>query len=447
VTSLRMDKSMDVALVITGGIDAGKYTFSENTSGSMDLTNRRLVSSGKYSAVASGSSNQSMAVLVQVYTADGWSYLNGTSGPAGDVWLKTKVTNGLWNSQDQFTQQIGLLKNVNNATVQGNEKNNGAEQQVVQVTPNGDSLAKWMLWQSQELGLPFSAFNLPDSLKSLSVKEWLDDNSHLPARIQINALIEIKPGDLPSFSNDFDKMTLNVNSNIVLRDYGTKVSVDLPELAKQAAETTLGRLGVNEYLTYNPLRTTATPTETSSAPSLKKEGSVAQWPNPPAMTIDTNKTYAATVKTNLGNITITLFPKEAPIAVNNFVFLARQGFYDGVKFHRIIKGFVAQTGDPTGTGSGSAGYKFADEKVTMDYVPGTVAMANAGTNTNGSQFFICLADLSGNLSKSYTIFGRVTEGFETMTAIDNVPVTVGPTGEVSRPLETVIINSITIEEK
>jgi peptidylprolyl isomerase len=144
---------------------------------------------------------------------------------------------------------------------------------------------------------------------------------------------------------------------------------------------------------------------------------------------------------------VQLFPKDAPIAVNNFVFLARQGFYDGVKFHRVVKGFVIQGGDPTGTGTGGPGYAFSDEKVTRDYIAGTLAMANAGANTNGSQFFITLADLSTELSKNYTIFGLVASGFDIVQKIGDVPITRSPSGEISLPTEDIHINSITIEEK
>ena len=173
-----------------------------------------------------------------------------------------------------------------------------------------------------------------------------------------------------------------------------------------------------------------------------------QWPNPPPMTIDQNKQYAATIKTNYGDIVVQLFPKDAPLTVNNFVFLSRQGFYDGVKFHRIVKDFVIQSGDPTGTGSGGPGYKFADEKVTRDYITGTLAMANSGLNTNGSQFFITLVDLSGQLPKKYTIFGLVSSGFDVVQNIGNVPVKANPlTGEISVPTVNVYTSTISIEEK
>lgn len=172
-----------------------------------------------------------------------------------------------------------------------------------------------------------------------------------------------------------------------------------------------------------------------------------QWPNPPPMSIDQSKEYQATIKTNFGDIVVQLLPEDAPIAVNNFIFLACQGFYDGVKFHRVVKGFVIQGGDPTGTGTGGPGYKFADEEVTRDYIAGTLAMANAGPNTNGSQFFITLVDLSGQLPKNYTIFGLVTSGFDVVQQIGDVSVTRATGGELSLPAVDVHIDSITIEEK
>jgi peptidylprolyl isomerase len=166
---------------------------------------------------------------------------------------------------------------------------------------------------------------------------------------------------------------------------------------------------------------------------------------PPPMTIDQNKTYTATIKTNYGDIVVQLLPKEAPLAVNNFVFLAQQGFYNGVKFHRVMKGFMIQSGDPTGTGTGGPGYQFADElPTTRDYVEGTLAMANTGRpNTNGSQFFITLADMSGSLQKNYTIFGLVTGGMDVVQKIGNVPVKV-VNGEDSSPTVDVHINTVTI---
>ena len=168
---------------------------------------------------------------------------------------------------------------------------------------------------------------------------------------------------------------------------------------------------------------------------------------PPPMTIDQNKTYTATIHTNYGDIVIQLLPKEAPLAVNNFIFLARAHFYDGVKFHRVIKGFMIQSGDPTGTGMGGPGYKFADElPTTRDYVQGTLAMANSGYNTNGSQFFITLTDLSSSLPKLYTIFGLVTGGMDVVTKIGDVPVKMA-NGEMSSPTVDVHINTITITEQ
>jgi len=146
------------------------------------------------------------------------------------------------------------------------------------------------------------------------------------------------------------------------------------------------------------------PTATPSGPK--------QWTSPPPMQIDPAKSYIATLHTTRGNIVIELLPKAAPITVNNFVFLARQGFYDGVTFHRVIKDFMAQGGDPTGTGSGGPGYQFQDEISTLTFdSAGVLAMANAGPGTNGSQFFITYVPTPW-LDGHHTIFGKVISGME-----------------------------------
>lgn len=141
-----------------------------------------------------------------------------------------------------------------------------------------------------------------------------------------------------------------------------------------------------------------------------------QYSKAPEMQIETNRTYKVLIKTNKGDIKLELNPAEAPITVNNFVTLARDGFYDGVTFHRVVPGFVVQGGDPTGNGTGGPGYRFQDEKVKRPYRKGTVAMANAGSNTNGSQFFICLED-QPTLPPNYTIFGDTVSGMEVVSKI------------------------------
>lgn len=144
-----------------------------------------------------------------------------------------------------------------------------------------------------------------------------------------------------------------------------------------------------------------------------------QWPNPPEMKIDPAKKYSAVIETSKGEIALTLYAKEAPKTVNNFVFLAREGFYDGVTFHRVIKDFMVQTGDPTGTGRGGPGYRFEDETRGSPYKhdgPGVLSMANAGPNTNGSQFFITHVPTPW-LDGKHTIFGRVTSGQDVVNAI------------------------------
>jgi cyclophilin family peptidyl-prolyl cis-trans isomerase len=171
-----------------------------------------------------------------------------------------------------------------------------------------------------------------------------------------------------------------------------------------------------------------------------------QYAQAPAMRIDPAKTYTATLETNKGTVEVEFYPGDAPNTVNNFVCLAEDGYFDGTPFHRIVKGFVIQGGDPTGTGSGGPGYKFNDEPVSRDYERGTLAMANAGPNTNGSQFFVVLDDLRGKLPKNYTIFGKVTEGLDIVDAIANTPTSVGRSGEKSTPDEPITLERVTITE-
>jgi cyclophilin family peptidyl-prolyl cis-trans isomerase len=167
---------------------------------------------------------------------------------------------------------------------------------------------------------------------------------------------------------------------------------------------------------------------------------VKHYPQAPALTVDLGTAYTATLHTNHGDIAVSLLPAEAPLAVNSFLFLAGDGFYDGVIFHRVVPGFVIQGGDPTGTGRGGPGYKFRDElEGPGTYSRGTVAMANAGPSTNGSQFFICLGDLK--LPHQYTIFGRVTSGMEAVDAIAALP-----TDAQDRPRQEAVITRVSVAQ-
>jgi peptidyl-prolyl cis-trans isomerase B (cyclophilin B) len=155
---------------------------------------------------------------------------------------------------------------------------------------------------------------------------------------------------------------------------------------------------------------------------------VAQQPEPQT---DEQKMYRATITTDRGTIVMDLDPQLAPNTVNNFVGLARQGYYDGLTFHRVVPDFVVQGGCPEGSGRGGPGYKFADEPVKGEYTLGAVAMANAGPNTNGSQFFITIADGTRSLTKDYNLFGYVVDGMDVAQATQ--------VGDVMR--------SVTVEER
>jgi peptidylprolyl isomerase len=159
----------------------------------------------------------------------------------------------------------------------------------------------------------------------------------------------------------------------------------------------------------------------------------------PEMGIDPSKRYTATLSTNLGDIVIALDAVNAPKTVNNFVFLAAQHYYDGVIFHRIIKGFMCQGGDPTGTGTGGPGYKFSDEPVKQRYQLGSVAMANAGPNTNGSQFFLISGASGVGLPPQYNHFGQIVKGMDVLETMHAVP-----TARGDRPKDDVVINSVAI---
>lgn len=184
-------------------------------------------------------------------------------------------------------------------------------------------------------------------------------------------------------------------------------------------------------------------TSMSSKSSSESAATKSKAMSAPSMMIDANKTYTAVLATSVGKITIRLNAKETPITVNNFVYLARNKFYDNTIFHRVIKGFMIQGGDPDGNGSGGPGYTFEDEPFSGEYSRGTLAMANAGPDTNGSQFFIMHQDYG--LPKDYVIFGTVTEGLDMVDKIATAPVK--PGGEGSSPVEPVTVESVTIIEK
>ncbi|MEM7093487.1 MAG: peptidylprolyl isomerase [Actinomycetota bacterium] len=167
-----------------------------------------------------------------------------------------------------------------------------------------------------------------------------------------------------------------------------------------------------------------------------------EFDGPPPMCIDPAKTYIATMKTSMGDLTIALYPDIAPKTVNNFVVLARYKYYDGLNFHRIINGFVCQGGCPLGTGTGDPGYRFEDELPQPgQYEVGSLAMANAGPNTNGSQFFIISGPDGARLPPQYALFGKVVGGLELVAQMQAVP-----TGAGDRPVEELRIESVTIAE-
>ncbi len=187
------------------------------------------------------------------------------------------------------------------------------------------------------------------------------------------------------------------------------------------------------------VETFQTPTGiTCSRAEPAANGNGKTYDGPPELTVEDGVTYTATLATSCGDIVVELDAANAPITANNFIFLARDGFYDGLTFHRTVPGFVIQGGDPSGDGTGGPGYQFEDELPTDGYPQGSFAMANAGPSTNGSQFFIVTgqADLANDFSR----FGRVTQGLEVAQGVESL----GDAGQA--PSEPVYINSVTITE-
>lgn len=226
---------------------------------------------------------------------------------------------------------------------------------------------------------------------------------------------------------------------LVLTACGSAESTTIPTIETRPTTAPTAEVAPTEASTGRPTTAPSDGSNTSS-PGMPK-----QYASEPAMTIDVNKQYIATLKTQKGDIVIELNAKNAPRTVNNFVFLAREGFYDNVTFHRVIPGFMAQGGDPTGTGMGGPGYQFVNEyeDTTSNLLfdkAGVLAMANAGPNTNGSQFFITLAPALHLTPDAYTIFGQVTAGQDVVDQITPRDPNMG-----GAPGDAIL--TITIEEK
>lgn len=223
-----------------------------------------------------------------------------------------------------------------------------------------------------------------------------------------------------------------------------KKTTATPGAAKTASEqfaTTPGT-GATAAATSAAATTPASQATTAATPAAQptQAGGRKTYSKEPPLTIDENKQYFATIKMDIGDIRLELFPKEAPHTVNSFVFLAREGFYDGVTFHRVIPGFVAQAGDPTGTGRGGPGYTIPDEVNSHKFLDGSLGMAKtAAPNSGGSQFFIDYAP-QPNLDGGYTVFGQIVSGRDVLDKI-------APRDPATATTPGTKINTITIEEQ
>jgi len=229
-------------------------------------------------------------------------------------------------------------------------------------------------------------------------------------------------------------------------DSGSDTTVSASDTTVAPTDTTVAGVAATDDTTA----TTAPGTIPAPTPCPAADGSSPQaraFAEAPPTCIDPTKTYTANVETNKGSFTVALDPTKAPLAVNNFVVLARYHYFDATPCHRIIKGFVVQCGDPTGKGTGGPGYTFADELPQAgDYKVGSLAMANSGPNTNGSQFFIITGDQGAALTPNYTLFGQVTEGMDTTVAAMEAAANPDVSADGVPPTEPITIQKVTITE-
>lgn len=231
-----------------------------------------------------------------------------------------------------------------------------------------------------------------------------------------------------------DKITANPNTNLNLEEIN--LGNEQPGISKLDE-----KMIPNEEEKTASLNNSKTEPKALTKMTTQEKITVAK----PTTMIDLNKSYKAVISTTKGDITVELNAKATPITVNNFVYLAKMGFYDDTIFHRVIKGFMIQGGDPLGNGTGGPAYKFDDEEFEGEYTRGTIAMANSGSDTNGSQFFIMHGDNA--LPKNYVIFGKVTAGLDIVDKIAESEVTMSRSGEMSAPVEPTRVTSIAIVER
>jgi cyclophilin family peptidyl-prolyl cis-trans isomerase len=285
-------------------------------------------------------------------------------------------------------------------------------------TLNDEAAARFFTYTSEHIGEPLAIVYNKTVLSSPIINAPIDRQG---------VIIGVAEEDVPVLVNQINSGVLTVPLTVV----STTILDDVPPAS--VATPIAG----------------ASPVAVSGCWTADQQTSVdpPQWSSPPAMTIDPSIDYTATVETNYGEFTVELFADEAPLAVNNFVCLARAGYFDNTTFHRVIPGFVIQGGDPTGTGRGNPGYHFANDPIERSYDVGAMVMANRGPDTNGSQFFIVVGTSAAQLPKDYPIFGEVIDRFDVVETISKVPVEASASGERSKPVNPVTVERVTVVER
>jgi cyclophilin family peptidyl-prolyl cis-trans isomerase len=413
-------------IMLEGGSTANpSETINTICNGTVDQTNNAFKMSSNFNLLT-GTSSTAQNQIIKLYLLNNVYYEDYSTGGTSQGWTNRASNGDDW-KQISFVdiKKIQDLRTGAQMKPITQENIGGIPYYILDITADPKKLFNKMSQPGYVMQDAASITYWDDISKTVSAKIWISSKTYELTKMDY-AMNFVVPPQFLDQSADTTEFKFNMQVTIQFSNINQAGLIVIPSEALTPAATS------------TPTATTTQAVTTT--PSAPKSYSAA-----PPMTIDRNKTYTATIHTNYGDIVIQLFPKEAPITVNNFVFLARQGFYDGVIFHRVIKGFMIQGGDPTGTGMEGPGYQFKDELPTKrSYTKGIIAMANSGPNTNGSQFFIMLADYP--LQKNYSIFGQVTsETQNVVDAIGNVPVDV-PNSQSPRPTVDVHINTITITE-
>ncbi len=236
IDAYKLDMNMSMTVEVSGGTSPGKLTILQNVVSFVNNANKEMKLTTNMKLDIPGQGKQDMSI--EIYVVSGWMYMKMSLPQVGEQWVKMKLTDELWASQNQISQQVAFIKTATEVTSLGTEKVDGTDCYVLQVKPNMEALVKWVLSQSQQqqTGIDLSKLNLSKLFKSFSIKEWVAKDSFLPMKEDIGVLMEMRPEDVGATAKDFEKMTMDISGQLKFYDYGKRVPVELPQGASKALE-------------------------------------------------------------------------------------------------------------------------------------------------------------------------------------------------------------------